>query len=166
MKFEMSSIDADNPMENYSVSSHELWGGVTTTLNPATTDDGISLVINVKAGRNGNAQNGDWFSAKKADNPGAICSHHCPLDPEEGKPDKLNFAFVGTLTINDDPYEVVQGQGSDSGLTWDNWWFAGTKDKWKRTSHDYKQLRTPDKKYIVKSIDNDDHWQIEPNPDN
>jgi hypothetical protein len=120
----------------YVVTAGQPWQGVTAGMASSL------LEVTAKAGRHKSAAPAAWFNEHSA----LLLGYGL----EDSRPEELNFAFAGTLVIDDSPYQVYLGQGSD--LLGDDWWLgvpAAEADQpaWTRTTDGY--LLTPDGKYIV-----------------
>lgn len=71
--------------------------------------------ITVKAGRHASKECATWYKNYIDNN----AMHSVHTSGGDKMPNGLNFAIIGTLTINGTPYEICLGQGSnDSGNNW------------------------------------------------
>jgi hypothetical protein len=122
--------------DEYIVSAGQPWGGVSSGM-PSSL-----LQITAAAGRHKSTPPAQWFNQRSA----LVLGYAL----EDSRPDELNFAFSGTLTINGTPYPIYLAQGSD--LLGNDWWLgvpAGGPGQgaWAKTDAGY--LLTPDGRYIV-----------------
>lgn len=129
---------------NYSITSGQPWGGVTTT--NGTPGGGSGIVIDADGGRSGSTGPAQWFMAHSQ---GPVMGE----DSATNTPGDLNFAFTGTLTIDGHQYPVVIGQGH-SGMN-NNWWIGGQGAGWTHgvdgptMADDVQYLTTPDGLYAI-----------------
>jgi len=120
---------------------------------------GHKVLLNARAGRSNSAGVANWYN-DRVDN-GATTA----LRPWSSKPNDLNFAFTGTLIINDARYGTTVGQGS-SGVS--NNWFIGSKgwvpvEESGRVATD--RVMTQDRKYTIArdSGSTDVSWRVTQN---
>jgi hypothetical protein len=124
---------------NYSITSNQPWGGVQPTQVSANPNS--YLKITVQAGRQGSTSPVNWFNAT------ALPSPHLSAS-SSANPSTMNFAFTGTLVINDNQYAVVFGQYGVSGQN--IWVIAGVGPGWTLdTSLSGPSLVTPDGIYGI-----------------
>lgn len=97
-------------LEDHIITDNQPWDGV--TFNSTT---GVFLV---KAGRKGSTKCADWY--KKFVN--SESKHMIHTEGGSHKPDELNFAFQGILTINGFVCHICIGQGHYG--TTNNWHIA------------------------------------------
>lgn len=105
IQFEAQSSDLEVSFaynDEYIVSDGQPFDGVTCK------SEGEMLTITIKAGRHGTSRCADWFTSfVNGEN-----SRMIHTSGGDNKPDNLNFAIKGTLTINDNDFEICLGQGS------------------------------------------------------
>lgn len=94
---------------DYIVSDGQPFSGV------KTSSAGDTLTITIKAGRHGTARCADWFDSFVS----GQYSRMIHTLGGDNKPDKLNFAIKGTLTIDGEEFSICLGQGHhDSNNNW------------------------------------------------
>ncbi|MDP2722780.1 MAG: hypothetical protein Q8O72_08485 [Bacteroidales bacterium] len=119
---------------NHKITSGQPWGGVSSE----GYHSGIEILA--KAGRKDSDSPASWFKSN-ASNAISIVA-----DKNTVWPEKLNFAFTGTITINGDSYPFTAGQGHSGAFN--NWWIGGPG--WTFPDNKpYEEIYTPDKKYIL-----------------
>lgn len=118
------------PSGDYSISSGQPWGGVTTG-----TGAFDALQITAQAGRHDSSGPAEFFTQNTSAMIGGAAYGDTPSE--------LNFAFTGTLTVDGNSYDLVVGQGSN--MDGNNWWFGG--EGW--TQVGAGQINTPDDRYTL-----------------
>lgn len=121
---------------NHSITSGQPWGGVNASFSTSGT-----LSIDAVAGRKKSSGVADWFRSNAST---ATCTAGCG----SAWPSELNFAFVGTITINGTEYPITIGQGSMWTGT-NNWWIGGPGWIWPQSRLNAGEITTPDGKYCV-----------------
>jgi hypothetical protein len=126
-------------LSDHDITSGQPWDGV------STGNQGGTWGIDAKAGRHASSGCSSWFRDHCSN--ATCCNWPSGCDPW---PDKLNFAFTGTITIDGDSYTITIGQGSDG--IHNNWWFGGPN--WTAWSSPFGDaVVTPDQKYYFEAED-------------
>ncbi|MDX2080153.1 MAG: PEP-CTERM sorting domain-containing protein [Terrimicrobiaceae bacterium] len=103
----------------FSITEGQPWDGTVTAVTNSTNSSLCTLTIN--AGRKNSTEPADFF--KNATSGGAMGG----WDVISNAPDKLNFAFVGTLSFDLEgttySYYIALGQGNQGAIN--NWWLGG-----------------------------------------
>ena len=105
-------------LDDHIVSKGEPFDGIHWDHDEQQQDKENHLTIDVKAGRHNSEDCGSFYRNSVGDET-ARMMHTLG---GSGDPDKLNFAFTGTLYIDDDSYDVCIGQGHHG--AYDNWHLA------------------------------------------
>ena len=120
-----SSIDKISfELDDHIVTEDQPFDGIHADL---INDKSNELEIDVKAGRKGSKDCAKFFN-NSVGNSNDYMMH---TDGGSSKPDELNFAFTGTLIINDQAFEISLGQGHH--YNENNWHLASYELK--PTSH-------------------------------
>lgn len=111
-------IDMEFDIEDYCITGGQPWEGLTGI---QCTREGCTFAV--KAGRKGSKEVATWFKEKIGNGSAIGCSTYDRL------PEKLNFAFVGTMSFihrkkNYVGKEIVIGQGHST-RSRNNWWIGG-----------------------------------------
>ena len=131
---------------NYNVTGGQPWSW------PKASNSHLSVTVDFPAGRHNSSGPAVWFRNSIPTKLVLLATWPASGDVRT-MPENLNFAFRGTLDIDQNKYPIIVGQGSTG--VHNDWWVGGAENGWtvKYVGLAVPLLVTPDGKYGISTED-------------